>query len=160
MREPSPRFTTASDGIPPQPGARRGAILIVEDRVDVRQGLSQLLEFQGFLVFEAGNASETFAQLDSSPDGIALILLDLNLPGHDGQWIRATQLANPLLAAIPAIVVSACPADTENGGDLRAAAWFEKPFRFDQLLAEIRRFVLPERFDAPTDASEAQPPAA
>lgn len=124
---------------------RRGAILVVEDRDDVREGLAQLLEFQGYVVFEAGNANEAFSQLDASPHGIALILLDLNLPGPSGADIRARQLANPVLAEIPAIVVSACAADSEGSEALRAAAWLEKPFRFDRLLEAVRRFVLPER---------------
>lgn len=124
---------------------RRGAILIVEDRDDVRQGLAQLLEFQEYVVFEACNAVEAFAHLESSPHGIALMLLDLNLPGTTGGAIRARQLADPRVAAIPIVVVSACGPDMAGSADLRAAAWVEKPFRFEQLLEEVRRFVLPER---------------
>jgi hypothetical protein len=40
------------------PGPRRGAILLVEDRDDVRQGLAQLLELQGFLVADARECSQ------------------------------------------------------------------------------------------------------
>jgi DNA-binding response OmpR family regulator len=136
--------TTPSPQGPPQLNARRGAILIVEDRDDVREGLSQLLELQGYVVFEAGNFDQAFAQLQSSPQGIALILLDLNLPGPGGEQVRATQLANPALSQIPVIVVSASGPDVPGGAALNAAAWLEKPFRFGQLLEEVRRFVLPE----------------
>jgi DNA-binding response OmpR family regulator len=129
---------------PPLSAAKRGAILVIEDRDDVREGLAQLLEFQGFVVFEAANANEAFAHLESSPNGIALMLLDLNLPGPGGADIRAAQLADPRVAEIPTIVVSACAADSAGSDALRAAAWIEKPFRFDQLLDEVRRFVLPE----------------
>jgi DNA-binding response OmpR family regulator len=75
------------------------------------------------------------------------MLLDLNLPGPSGAEIRAAQLADVALATIPTIVVSACPADGAGNDALRAAAWIEKPFRFDQLLDEVRRFVLPEGED-------------
>lgn len=129
------------------PPPRRGAILVVEDRDDVRQGLSQLLELHGYVVFEAANGNEAFAHLESSPNGIALILLDLNLPGRSGTEIRATQLANPQLASIPIVVVSAYAPDIDGGAELRAAGWLEKPFRFEQLLEEVRRFVLPETPD-------------
>jgi two-component system response regulator TctD len=127
-----------------EPSARRGAILVIEDRDDVRQGLAQLLEFQGFVVFEAANADEAFGHLESSPQGIALMLLDLNLPGPGGADIRAAQLADARLAGIPTIVVTACAPDLADREGLRAAAWIEKPFRFEQLLEEVRRFVLPE----------------
>jgi two-component system response regulator TctD len=148
------------DSQTPETSARRGAILIVEDREDVRQGLSQLLEFQGYVVFEAGDSTEAFAQMESSPHGIALILLDLNLPGAGGDTIRASQLANPELSSIPTIVVSACAPDMPGGADLRAAAWIEKPFRFEELLDQVRRFVLPEGSDGLKTSSPIQPPAA
>jgi DNA-binding response OmpR family regulator len=147
------------EALPPRPYPRRGAILIVEDREDVREGLSQLLEFQGYVVFEAGDSDEAFAHLESSPHGIALILLDLILPGAGGEQIRAAQLANPDVSDIPLIVVSACAPDVPGADALRAAAWIEKPFRFDQLLDEVRRFVLPEADELKT-SSPSQPPDA
>jgi two-component system response regulator TctD len=138
---PTPAIISA---LPPRLGPRRGAVLIVEDRDDVRQGLSQLLEFQGYLVFEAANANEAFAHMESSPSGIALILLDLNLPGKGGAEVRATQLANPQVSDIPIVVVSASAPDVAGAPELRAAAWVEKPFRFEQLLDEVRKFAAPE----------------
>ena len=135
--------TTANypEPLEPAPVPRRGAILVVEDRDDVRQGLAQLLELHGYLVFEAANAGEAFAHLESCTNGIALILLDLALPGCSGSEIRASQLANAQWADIPAIILSAYgPADTDSHA-LRPAAWFEKPFRVDQLLGEVRKHV-------------------
>jgi len=152
--------TTPFDALPPRPFPRRGAILIVEDREDVREGLSQLLEFQSYVVFEAGNSAEAFAHLDSSPHGIALILLDLNLPGPGGDQIRAAQLADPEVSGIPMVVVSACAPDVPGAAALRASAWLEKPFRFDQLLDEVRRFVLPEAPDDFKRTSPIRPPDA
>jgi CheY-like chemotaxis protein len=143
MTQGAPVTTTTSltAGVPPIVAPRRGGILIVEDRDDVRQGLAQLLELHGYIVFEASNASETFAHFQASPSGIALILLDLVLPGPGGAEIRAAQLADPQLSEIPTIVVSAYAPDIPSGDALRAAAWFEKPFRFDQLLDEVRKYV-------------------
>ena len=125
----------------PAAGPRRGAILLVEDRDDVRQGLAQLLELHGHLVFEAANADEAFAHLESCTNGIALILLDLALPGCSGSEIRASQLANAQWSDIPAIIVSAYSPTDADGPALRPAAWFEKPFPVDQLLGEIRKYV-------------------
>jgi CheY-like chemotaxis protein len=133
---------TFLDAVPLEPCPRRGAILIVEDRDDVRQGLAQLLELQGYVAFEAADANDAFGRLESSPDSIALILLDLNLPGPSGAEIRAVQLATPQLSAIPIIVVSAYAPDSAGAADLRAAAWFEKPYRFEQLLEEVKKHVV------------------
>lgn len=130
---------------PLQDACRRGAILVVEDRDDVRQGLSQLLELHGFLVFDAADGDQALAYLRSEPESIALVLLDLMLPGStSGRDVRAQQLADPRLSAIPTVVVSACEPDLRGRAQLRPDAWLEKPFRFDALLEVVKRFVIPE----------------
>lgn len=129
-----------------QPGPRRGAILVVEDRDDVRQGLAQLLELHGYLVFDAPNGQHALNLLREEPDGFALILLDLILTGPlSGQDVRDRQLADAQLSTIPTIIVSACEPNRHREALLRPSAWLEKPFRFDALLAVVRRFVTPER---------------
>ena len=124
---------------------RRGAILVIEDRDDVRQGLSQLLELHGFLVFDAADGEQALSHLRSDPESIALVLLDLMLPGStSGRDVRAQQLADDRLSAIPTVVVSACEPDLRGRAQLRPEAWLEKPFRFDALLEVVKRFVIPE----------------
>ena len=129
----------------PQPSRRRGAILVVEDRDDVRQGLAQLLELHGYLVADAGTGEEGLRTLNADPDAVALILLDLMLPGDvSGRDLREQQLANPLLATIPTIVVTASDIDARERARLRPEALVEKPFRFDDLLALVKRYVVSE----------------
>jgi len=124
---------------------RRGAILVVEDREDVRQGLAQLLEFHGFLVAEARDGETALAHLQRHDGDVALILLDLMLPGRiGGREIRGCMLADPAHADIPTIVVTAADVDAPGRAGLCPTAWLEKPFRFDELLALVRRFVVPE----------------
>jgi CheY-like chemotaxis protein len=136
--------TTESAALP-QPFPRRGAILVVEDRDDVRQGLSQLLELHGYLVADACNGEDGQRQLATDPDAFALILLDLMLPGNmNGRDLRAQQLADPVLASIPTIVVTASELDARERARLRPDALLEKPFRFDDLLGLVKRYVTPE----------------
>jgi CheY-like chemotaxis protein len=123
---------------------RRGSILVVEDREDVRQGMAQLLEMHGFLVADARDGEAALARLDAHGD-VALILLDLLLPGSvSGADFRARQLADPDYALIPTIIVTASDTKEEQRHGLRADAWIEKPFRFDELLDMVRRHVVPE----------------
>ena len=58
---------------------RRGAILLVEDRDDVRQGMAQLLELHGFLVVDASAGEQALEHLRTDPQGFALLLLDLRV---------------------------------------------------------------------------------
>jgi len=126
-------------------GPRRGAILVIEDREDVRQGLAQLLELHGFLVSDARDGDAALQQLTSDPDGFALVLLDLMLPGTiSGRDVRARQLAHPVLSTVPTIVLTASDLDQRERIGLRPDAWLDKPFRFDDLLQLIKRYVVPE----------------
>lgn len=123
---------------------RRGAILLVEDRDDVRLGMAQLLELHGFLVVDAAAGAQALDQLRADPDGFALLLLDLRMPGPvDGRDVRRRQLTSPDLAGIPTVVVTATQPDGPLRAQLRADAWIEKPFRFDDLLSVVRQYVTP-----------------
>jgi DNA-binding response OmpR family regulator len=124
---------------------RRGAILVIEDRDDVRQGLAQLLELHGFLVADARTGEDGLRQLTDDPQAYALVLLDLMLPGAiGGRELRRNQLAHPALATIPTIVVSAAEVDFRERAGLKPDAWLDKPYRFDDLLALVKRFVVSE----------------
>jgi len=123
---------------------RRGAILVVEDRDNVRQGMAQLLELHGFIVVDASAGERALEHLRSDPEGFALLLLDLRMPGPiDGRDVRRSQLKSPDLAAIPTVVVTASEPDGAARAQLRADAWIEKPFRFDDLLDVVKRYVTP-----------------
>jgi CheY-like chemotaxis protein len=128
-----------------QPATRRGAILLIEDRDDVRQGLAQLLELHGFLVADASTGEEAMEQLTSDPEGVALVLLDLMLPGTiSGRDVRVKQMSDPVLSAIPTIVVSAADMDQRERLGLQPDAWLDKPYRFDDLLELVKRYVASE----------------
>jgi len=127
-------------------GVRRGEILLVEDRTEVRQGLAQLLEMHGFIVTEAADANRAMRELQAQPCGFALVLLDLLLDGAmSGVEFRKQQLANPQLADVPTIVITASDIPPNERARLKAVGWLEKPFRFDVLLEMVKRHVASER---------------
>ena len=138
--------TQVSGGVYPGPSARRrGAVLVVEDRDDVRLGLAQLLELHGFSVREAADAEKALEYLERAPGAFALILLDLVLPGkRSGGELRARQLADADAALVPIVVISACEPEDALWAQLRPVAWLEKPFRIDALLTIVKQHVVPE----------------
>ena len=124
---------------------RSGAILLVEDCEDMRIGVTQLLELNGFHVSDTGDGEQAIDQLNANPGGFALILLDLVLPGRiSGGDVRARQLADPRLADVPTIVVSACEPEEAAQATLKPEVWLEKPFRGEQLLTVVRKYVRPD----------------
>ena len=123
---------------------RSGSILLVEDSRDVRLGMQQLLELYGFLVVSTADAEQALARLKATPRCFALMLLDLRLPGVlSGYDVRARQLADPALAGVPTVVVTALEPPADERESLHSDGWLDKPFRSDALLSMVRRFVVP-----------------
>jgi len=124
---------------------RRGEILLIEDRDEVRVGLAQLLELHGFMVTEAADAEHGLRELAAQPQGFALVVLDLLLgDSMDGIEFRRRQLLDPQLAAVPTIVITASEVAADDRVPLRPEGWLEKPFRFDTLLELVKRYVVAE----------------
>jgi DNA-binding response OmpR family regulator len=124
---------------------RRGEVLLIEDRNDVREGLAQLLELHGYMVTDVPNADQGWRELLAHPHDFALIVLDLLLPGAlNGVGFRACQLADPEVATVPMIIITASDVDPDERLRLRADGWLDKPFRFDRLQELVTRYVIPE----------------
>lgn len=80
-------------------------LLIVDDHVAARMGLSELLVGEGHeIVASVADGRSAIAALQSDA-GIDLILLDIRMPGEDGLFTLETIRAND--AAIPVIMLSA-----------------------------------------------------
>src|ERR1700752_3323916 len=125
--------------------ARRGEILLIEDRNEVREGLAQLLELHGYMVTEVANADHGMRELAAQPNAFALVVLDLMLgDSMEGAGCRRRQLIEPHLGAVPTIVITATEMGDEDRAPLRPDAWLEKPFRFDPLLELVKRHVFSE----------------
>jgi DNA-binding response OmpR family regulator len=126
-------------------GARRGEILLIEDRNEVREGLAQLLELHGYMVTEVADADHGMRELASQPHAFALVVLDLLLgDSMAGVDFRIRQLLEPHLAAVPTVVITATEMTADNRAPLRPDAWLDKPFRFDSLLEVVKRYVVSE----------------
>lgn len=128
------------------PPPRRGEILLIEDRSEVRTGIAQLLELHGFMVTEAADADHGMHELTQKPTAFALVVLDLLLgDSMGGIDFRLRQLIDPHLAAVPTIVITATDVATADRESLHPEGWLEKPFRFDTLLDIVKKYVIAER---------------
>ena len=109
-------------------------VMVVEDDALIRELVMQVLAGEGFTAIGASNGEEALRQLRQEPLATSLILLDLSMPVMNGWQFRATQLADPALAEIPVIVMSA-----SDEGDVPAEARVGKPFEIDALLEAVAR---------------------
>jgi CheY-like chemotaxis protein len=114
-------------------------ILLVEDDVDLREALAELLEGRGFRVSTATNGADALQRLQSMPAPPDVILLDLMMPVMDGYGFLDARRVEPLLASIPVIVVTAAHAlDRARLGDLTPV--IRKPIQLPQLMSALRQF--------------------
>ncbi|MEX2271774.1 MAG: response regulator [Vicinamibacterales bacterium] len=120
----------------------RRRILVVEDDVDARDGLSHLLESAGYDVLTAGDGEEAANYL---MQGIRprLMVVDLRLPRVSGtEFLRYIQ-DDADLRMIPRIVVTALDHDDVH---VVADAIFHKPCDVEEVLATVRRLAPPGAF--------------
>jgi len=83
-------------------------VLIVDDDPDCADALKDTLEDAGYEVSIARSAIDALRQLQSMPRP-SVIVLDLLMPGMSGEEFLARRQADPVLAEIPVVVVSATP---------------------------------------------------
>jgi CheY-like chemotaxis protein len=113
-------------------------VLIVEDEVDTRAGLREILERAGYAPAEAADGPEGLAQAENlRPHAI---LLDVRMPGLDGYEVCRRLKANPTTKPIPVIFLTAVQDDTLNrlAYEAGAMACILKPFRLEALVTVIQ----------------------
>jgi CheY-like chemotaxis protein len=113
-------------------------VLVVEDDPDIRATLCEALEDHGYSSVGAGNGVEALEYLRGAAEPPCLILLDLMMPVMDGETFRNEQRADPKLAEIPVVVISAYR-DVERHAKELAAEYLQKPVRLETLLETARR---------------------
>lgn len=114
-------------------------IFIVEDDATIRTLLEMALEGAGY------RGVRSYARGDDGLDAIRfekpdLVLLDVMLPGIDGLGVASRIRANPELAGVKIIMLTARvqPEDIIRGLDAGADDYVTKPFDRKVLLARIR----------------------
>jgi CheY-like chemotaxis protein len=117
-------------------------VLVVEDHAETREMVVLYLARHQISVATASNAFEALDAVRAAPP--AVILLDLMMPQLSGQQFRRFLSADPRLAAIPILVVSASPNADEESQRIGAVACIHKPVDLDGMLSIIKRY-LPAR---------------
>ena len=114
------------------------SVLLVDDEDQLRRVMKDLLERDGYDVFEAADGAEALQQVDKHmPD---ILVLDLNLPGLDGYGVITHLRSRPATEKIPIIVLTA-KGDEDNEVrvfELGANDFLSKPFRARALSARIQ----------------------
>lgn len=126
--------------------AEKSIILIVDDEVVSRYTVEALLESEGYHLVFAESGPEALAKAEALvPD---LMLLDVVMPGMDGFQVCQKLRANPRLAELPVVMVTALD-DRESrirGIEMGADDFMTKPFDCAELRARIRTITRLNRY--------------
>jgi len=118
------------------------AILVIDDDVDVREALTEILSDEGYDVIGVGSGREALAYLHAATRP-SLILLDMMMPEMDGWQLRLELRKDPALAQIPVVILSAHD-DVRNAAlALGATDYLRKPLRAESVLEVAERFCRP-----------------
>lgn len=112
-------------------------ILIVEDEASIRMGLSAAMTRQGYRVITAENGSDALLKAgENHPD---LIISDILMPVLDGFEMKKRLGADPSLASVPLIYLTARTALEDRIVGLRGGAddYVTKPFDVQELTARV-----------------------
>jgi DNA-binding NtrC family response regulator len=126
----APRTTT--------PGSR-GKILVIDDEIDIREGLELLLTTEGYLTETAHNGTEGLNKL--SGNSYDLVLLDLMMPDISGmevlENVRQRDQETPIFMITAYGSVEAAVEALKKG----ANDYFSKPWDNEKLIIEIDRMI-------------------
>ena len=102
-------------------------ILLVDDNCESSEALAEFLSREGHAVQRASNGSEALRLLADSQTRPALIFLDLEMPVLDGWGFLAERSKDPILADVPAVLMSGCCDVAEKAKEAGAVAFVRKP---------------------------------
>jgi CheY-like chemotaxis protein len=119
-------------------------ILIIDDDAELREVIAETLEQCGFAVALASNGREGLEYLRRGRAAPRLILLDLMMPVMNGWQFCLAKKADPALAGIPVIALSAAAKkDPTSPYYIDVQDVIPKPVEREQLLSVIRRLLPP-----------------
>jgi DNA-binding NtrC family response regulator len=121
--------------VPQSAAGRRGKVLVIDDEVDIREGLELLLTTEGYQAETAQNATEGLQKLASNI--YDLVLLDLMMPDKSGMEVLEEVRQRDKETPIFMITAYGSVEAAVNALKLGANDYFSKPWDNDKLIIEI-----------------------
>jgi DNA-binding response OmpR family regulator len=116
-------------------------ILIVDDEPNIVVSLEYLMRREGFETAVAGDGEAALEAVTKLPPD--LLILDVMLPSMNGFEVCRRLRADPRLAGLKILMLTAKGRDTEvaKGLGLGADAYVTKPFSTKDLVVQIRQLL-------------------
>jgi CheY-like chemotaxis protein len=116
-------------------------ILIVDDEFGLAEVVAEMLEERGYRTAVAINGHLALASIaEEVPD---LVLLDCMMPIMDGQAVVLAIRADPALAGLPIVLMSALPNIVSSEIAEMTSGILRKPFSPSELFSALERALQP-----------------
>ncbi|MBD3214192.1 MAG: response regulator [Candidatus Lokiarchaeota archaeon] len=118
-------------------------ILVVDDEPDILNLTKKFLELGDFNTITCSNGKEAMKIIKEKEDDIALILLDIMMPGMSGYQVLETIKTDDDLKDIVVVLftVKSFNEDIQKGKRLGADYYITKPFSGKELLKKIKEIL-------------------
>jgi CheY-like chemotaxis protein len=117
---------------PAAPSHERSTILVVEDEMESRETLREILELEGYKVRTAVNGREALDTLTAVGDEICIVLLDLFMPVMDGWQVIDELKATGRLASTQIVVITSAAHRAPAGIPV-----FQKPLDLEKVMNKV-----------------------
>ena len=120
-----------------------GKILIVDDSSTLRASVEFTLTDNGHEVLQAEDGQKGLEVLKTCEENdIAMIITDINMPNMDGITM-IKEIKKTSFKYTPILVMTTEAEETKKteGKEAGASGWLIKPFKPDQLIGVVSRFV-------------------
>jgi CheY-like chemotaxis protein len=115
-------------------------VLIVDDHLDTREALTEVLQAEGYSVLTLESARDALVILKKGARP-SLLLVDLEVPNFSGWGLCSSIASEPDLRDIPIAIITAVSAYRGVPPRTVDAGVFRKPLDFDALLETVRHHV-------------------
>lgn len=112
---------------------RRKKVMIIDDDINFRLAISEMLVDQGFSVMTAKDGEMALNYLVHNPDRPDIILVDLMMPIKGGLEFRREQAQLDEIKDIPVIFVTGC-------GLVDGEICLQKPFDEEEFISILKRY--------------------
>ncbi len=111
-------------------------ILVVDDEIRIRRLVSSFLLKSGYEVLEAADGEEALSTLLSKKDSVALVILDVMMPGMDG-FETLIEIKKHVKTPVIMLTAKSEEEDQLKGFRLGADDYVTKPFSPSVLVAKV-----------------------
>lgn len=115
------------------------SVFVIDDDIDVRESIVDVLKDEGYQVEEAVNGAEALEKLRKGYRP-AVMLVDLTMPVMGGAELCGCWRNAPELKEIPFVIMSAAGTAQKTADECGASAYIGKPMDLRELLSTVHRF--------------------